>query len=115
LHRGQGRHIQPGQKIHASVAFSPLSYRPRAVLPANERSKDWGDLIRLNGETQFDYPEDWKDWLEMDIFDLSTAEAVVNNLESSSVDLLTSVHRLTVMAKSGAFRLVTDISSWTFD
>jgi hypothetical protein len=39
----------------------------------------------------------------MDIFDPTTAQTVISNLESLSVDLLTSVHRLTVMTQSGAF------------
>ena len=39
----------------------------------------------------------------MDIFDLTAAQTVINNLESSSVNLVTSMHRLTVMTQSGAF------------
>ena len=38
----------------------------------------------------------------MDIFDLTTAQTVISNLESSSVNLLMSVHRLTVMTQSGS-------------
>lgn len=103
LHRGRGRKIKHGQKIHASVAFSPSTYCPKAVLPKAESSLKWEDLIQLNGDTQFNYPKDWEGWLEMDIFDPTTAQTVINNLESSSVDLRTSVHRLTVMTQSGAF------------
>jgi hypothetical protein len=64
---------------------------------------NWEDLIRLNGVTQFKYPEEWEGWLEMDIFDPTTAQTVINNLDSLSVDLRMSVHRLTVMTQSGAF------------
>jgi hypothetical protein len=103
LHRGKGRKIQPGQKIHASVAFSPSKYRPKAVLPKDGSPSNWEGLIQLNGDRQFNYPEEWEGWLEMDIFDPTTAQTVINNLEISSVDLLTSVHRLTVMTRSGAF------------
>jgi hypothetical protein len=103
LHRGKGRKIQSGQKIHASVAFSPSKYRPKAVLPKDGSPSNWEGLIQLNGDTQFDYPREWEGWLEMDIFDPTTARTVISNLESSSVDLLTSVHRLTVMTQSGAF------------
>lgn len=103
LHRGKGRKIQRGQKIHASVAFSPLKYHPKAVLPKDESPLKWEDLIQLNGDTQFDYPKDWEGWLEMDIFDLTTAQTVISNLESSYVDIRTSVHRLTVMTQSSGF------------
>jgi hypothetical protein len=104
LHRGKGRKIKPGQKIHASVAFSPSEYRPKAVLPKDGPPSNWESLITLNGDTQFNYPKDWEPWLEMDIFDLTTAQTVIDNLESSSsVPLRTSVHRLTVMTQSGAF------------
>lgn len=101
-HRGKSRQIQPGQKIHASVAFSPQDYHPKAVFPPEERSKKiWGDLIKLKGKTtEFVYPEEWKDCLEMDMFDLNTANAVVNELEKQSVDPLAWVHRLKVMTKS---------------
>jgi hypothetical protein len=101
FHRGRGRKIQPGQKVHASVAFSPLEYRPKAVLPKRGSPSNWEGLIQLNGDTQFKYPKDWEDWLDMDIFDPTTAQTVINNLESLSVNLLTSVHRLTVMTQSG--------------
>jgi hypothetical protein len=115
LHRGKGRQIQPGQKIHASVAFSPSNYCPKAVLPKGESALDWEHLIRLHGDTQFEYPKDWEGWLEMDIFDLTTAQTVVNNLESSSVDLPTSLHRLTVMTQSGAFFTWSVISHFSAD
>jgi hypothetical protein len=64
---------------------------------------NWENLIQLNGDTQLKYPEEWKDWLEMDIFDPTTAQTVIKNLESSSVGLLMSVHRLTVMIQSGTY------------
>ena len=101
LHRGRGRKIQPGQKIHASVAFSPSEYRPKAKLPKRGSPPNWEGLIQLNGDTQFKYPKDWENWLDMDIFDLTTAQTVISNLESSSVNPLMSVHRLTVMTQSG--------------
>ena len=101
LHRGKGRKIQPGQKIHASVAFSPSEYRPKAVLPKRESPPSWKGLIQLNGDTQFKYPKDWEVWLDMDIFDPTAAQTVISNLESETVNILTSVHRLTVMTQSG--------------
>ena len=100
LHRGKGRKIQPGQKIHASVAFSTWEYRPKAILPKGRSPLDWKDLIRLDGDSPFKYPSAWMRWLDMDMYDLTTAWTVITNLESSSVDLLTSVHRLTVMTQS---------------
>ena len=70
-HRGKGRQIQPGQKIHSTVAFLPLGSRPKARLPLamDEWSKKLGDLAKSKGETQLNYPEDWSDWVEMDVFD----------------------------------------------
>ena len=95
IHRGRGRKIKPGQKIHASVTFSSAGYRPKAVLPSREGP------IQLSFDTLFKHPEDWGDWLEMDLFDLTTAQTVISDLESPSVDLSTSAHLLTVMTKSG--------------
>ena len=41
--------------------------------------------------------------MEMDIFDSTTAQTVIDNLENSTVDVRASMHRLNVMTGSGAF------------
>ncbi|KAF8575301.1 hypothetical protein K439DRAFT_1623713 [Ramaria rubella] len=45
-HRGKGRQIQSGQKVHASVAFSPSEYRPKAALPPDDYPPKWEELIK---------------------------------------------------------------------
>lgn len=102
-HLGRGRKIQPGQKIHASVAFCPKGYRPKAVLPPNERTKDWKDLIKFNGEKVFKCPNNWENIVEMDIFDASTVEMLIRYLENPSIDPVVSIYRLSMIALSGEF------------
>lgn len=108
LHRGKGRKIQHGQKIHASVAFSPSKYRPTAVLPKDRSPLKWEHLNWLHGPIQ----EDWEGWLEMD---MAMVQTVISNLASSDVDLRTSVHRLTVMTQSGAFVTWSTVSEFSAD
>lgn len=100
LHRGRGRKIKPGQTIHASVAFSPDRYVPKAHLPPSDKPKSWRDLIKSRGKDEFVCPEGWEGLLEMDIFDVSTANAIIENLTNRDVDASLSVHRLTVLTWS---------------
>ena len=109
LHLGKGRQIQPGQKVHASVAFSK-KYIPKAVFPKELDSPKWDDLIRSDNVTErveLNDTSGWMGWLEMDIFDESAASTVVVNLEKSSIPPLMSIYRLTMLTRSGEF----DISS----
>lgn len=106
MHLGKGRQIQPGQKIHPSVAFSPSTYIPRAILPRDERTRrPWQDLIKFQDHTEFVCPEGWEALLEEDIFklDLPSANSVIDGLENSSMPPLISINRLTVMTQSGMF------------
>lgn len=109
LHRGRGRKVQLGQKIHASVVFSEPNYQPKAALPEIPKisaAEKWHALRRVRstvtspGETGFVWPDELKDLLEEDIFDVAAANVVVENLENSAVDALVSVRRLTVLTCS---------------
>ena len=106
LHLGKGRRIQPGQKVHASVAFSRGKYTPKAVFPKGSHSPRWEDLIKSDSpevteRLEMNDTSGWTDWLEMDIFDESAASTVVDNLERSSIPALMSVYRLTMLTRSG--------------
>lgn len=105
-HLGRGRQIQPGQKVHASVAFSRGKYTPKAVFPKGSHSPGWKDLIKSDSPEVTDRFElsdtsGWTEWLEMDIFDESAASTVVENLEKPSIPTLMSVYRLTMLTRSG--------------
>ena len=99
LHRGQGRQIQPGQKVHASVAFCSKYYRPKAHI----RGESWDMLV--GSGTKFDtyWTRWWGDLLEMDIFDASTADTVIKKIQDPSINKVVWVHRLTVMTWSRKF------------
>ena len=89
--------------MHASVAFSK-KYTPKAVFPKGLDSPKWDDLIKSDNVTERVNLNDapgWMGWLEMDIFDESTADAVVVNLEKSSIPPLMSIYRLTMLTRSG--------------
>ena len=103
MHLGKGRQIQPGQKVHASVAFSK-KYTPKAVFPKGFDSPKWDDLIRSDNVTErveLNDTSGWMGWLEMDIFDESAASTVVVNLEKSWIPPLISIYRLTMLTRSG--------------
>ncbi|KAF7973793.1 hypothetical protein HWV62_14282 [Athelia sp. TMB] len=111
-HRGQGRIIQPGQKVHISVAFAHKDYQPSAKYSGEPRSraeekKKWASLlqsktdIKNTGETEYKCPEEWKDELEMDMFDVSVASTAIEDLRSMQVDTGLAVHRLSVLTWSG--------------
>jgi len=81
LHRGQGRKIQPGQKVHASVAYCDSSYNPKASLPAVENSsRTWKDLVGKAvkeegsgwiGGIDLQWMMGWEDLVEIDMFMLT--------------------------------------------
>ncbi|KAF7985989.1 hypothetical protein HWV62_41300 [Athelia sp. TMB] len=113
-HRGRGRIIQPGQKVHISVAFARKDYQPKAKYPKGQKSpseaksqaaEKWKSLlqsqtvIKTTGETEYRCPEEWKEELEMDMFDVSVASTAIDNLLTAEVDA-TAVHRLSVLTWS---------------
>ncbi|EGN94934.1 hypothetical protein SERLA73DRAFT_95550, partial [Serpula lacrymans var. lacrymans S7.3] len=105
-HRGAGRLIQPGQKIHVSVAFCK-DYGPRAQLNPHD-SQRLSDLIGMAAGHDADAIyriEDWDDIVEMDVFDYSKAHEVImdmKKLNDNTRDVW--LHRLKVMLSSAAGR-----------
>ncbi|OBZ68812.1 hypothetical protein A0H81_10990 [Grifola frondosa] len=101
-HCGNGRTILPGQTIHASVAFCPRGYLPKAQLPSNTKN-DWKDLIGKGKKYDMDWIVRWRGLLELDIFDATAASTLVSNLQNQFAhDRETAVwiHRLKIMAAS---------------
>lgn len=99
FHKGQGRIIKPGQKVHSSVAFCDERYHPRAILP------DQGCLYELVGKgsrSNREWVKGWEDLIEMDIFDLSLMSNVIETLKSGTGGGSSMwVYRLTAMTSTG--------------
>ncbi len=114
LHWGEGRVIQPGQKIHASVAFCKPTYRPKASLGDATSLKDWGELVHAGGRGRIDWAKKWRDDLEMDICDHEAANNVVNKLTvDHGDDYELWLHHLSVMTWScKSFHFVLCTSSY---
>lgn len=124
---GKGRAIFSGQKIHVTVAFKAETYRPKAKF-VNKSSPDWPMLV---GKGDFldalePVPDDWKQHIEMDLFDNTARSVVMQKLDvaahrkaardspdrtgggASDVDnrpdpkeMQNNINRLTFMALSG--------------
>lgn len=103
LHCGQGRKILPDQKVHISVAFcDKRSYTPKAKLHASSNQK-WDDLVG-SGSTEDSWTKVWGELLEMDNFDLATAEQCVKKIsDPSAPDHMVWLHRLKLMASTRTF------------
>ncbi|KAF8511901.1 hypothetical protein BU17DRAFT_96812 [Hysterangium stoloniferum] len=96
-HRGRGRKIQPGQKVHVSAAYCQKSYSPKVVLPVD--GTQWVGFIGLGDpEDPLSVLRDLKDidLLEMEIFDPNAADIVMNMIESSP-DKTGPLHRPAIM------------------
>ncbi|KAJ7852645.1 hypothetical protein B0H14DRAFT_2444613, partial [Mycena olivaceomarginata] len=81
-HRGAGRIIAPGQRIHISVAFKNPTYVPRAeFLRANSIKWDSfvGGMLESN---DFDWALGFGEQVELDLFDASFATQAINNLNN---------------------------------
>ncbi|KAF7972140.1 hypothetical protein HWV62_18876 [Athelia sp. TMB] len=108
-HRGQGRIIQHGQKVHISVAFARDGYQPSAKYPKlkmSEAEAKWKSLllskttIKNTRASTYKLPDGWEAELEMDVFNVSVADAVVKNLLIAEVDVVAAVHHLSVLTWS---------------
>ena len=101
LHRGRGRKIQPGQRIHASVAFCKTLYEPKALF-SDKGKEAWCNLIGRGNKSNLKWTHGWEDRLEMDIFDNKSAEITIEQLGNRQDPSPTVwVHRLTIMMGSG--------------
>lgn len=99
-HRGRGRKILPGQKVHASVAFCKKPHNPQAMLPSHPSKRSWVQLVGTGRMDDLYWRDDWEDILEMDIFDISSAKECVMKILGSSTNLAVWVHRLKMISSS---------------
>lgn len=110
-HRGKGRAILPGQKIHASVAFKDRDYKPKATFIGNDKmsNPDWKDLVGEgpSGSLVSTQRNSWAGYLEMDLFDHESISNAIEKLSDpkrkAKSDVLHVLKRLDFMAISGAF------------
>ncbi|TDL30078.1 hypothetical protein BD410DRAFT_850420 [Rickenella mellea] len=109
LHKGHGRKIQRGQKIHASVALCPKDYEPKAKLAFDDKFK-WSKIVGRGSITDIKWTIDLKDYLELDIFDYSMAKDITGRLIrslASNTEIDPQVlFRLSVMVLSSMFSIV---------
>ncbi|KAJ7469019.1 hypothetical protein FB451DRAFT_368484 [Mycena latifolia] len=81
-HLGGGRIIAPGQRIHASVAFKKQEYHPRASF-REAGGIPWESFVGQDIDAgDFDWASEWRDLIEMDLFDASFTVEAVQNLKS---------------------------------
>ncbi|KAF8493851.1 hypothetical protein JB92DRAFT_1160898 [Gautieria morchelliformis] len=101
MHKGHGRKIKPGQKIHASVAFCPASYCPKAKLSPESSVKEWTNLVGEGDREWWGWADIFKDVLELDIFDDTTVKEVIQRLKTGpDTEKGVWLHRLLVMSWS---------------
>jgi hypothetical protein len=101
---GQGRVIQPGQLIHASVAFKRGDrYTPKAEFPAGMKGKSWEAIIGQGHKDDIGWADDLKDFLEMDLFDHSQAQSLIDDLSQGKGNASDSLKRLSHFALYGMF------------
>ncbi|KAG8849212.1 hypothetical protein FRB91_010160, partial [Serendipita sp. 411] len=99
LHRGKGRTIYPGQRIHASVAFCKAEYKPKAILPRDRDHKWSWDKIVGKGEKEHTYwAREWGETLEMDMFNPEAAKEVLSKLQLEPGNHKLWLRRLTWMS-----------------
>ena len=99
FHKGRGRKIKSGQKVHSSVAFCDESYHPRAILP---EQRCLGELVGKGLRSNRELVKGWEDLIEMDIFDLSLMSNVIETLKSGTGGQSRMwVYRLTAMMSTG--------------
>ncbi|KAJ6596221.1 hypothetical protein DFH09DRAFT_1024082, partial [Mycena vulgaris] len=81
-HLGAGRTIVPGQRIHASVAFKKPEYHPRATF-RESGGIPWESFVGKDIDTgDFEWANEWRNLIEMDLFDASFTVEAVQNLKS---------------------------------
>jgi hypothetical protein len=99
FHKGRGRKIKSGQKVHSSVAFCDESYHPRAILP---EERCLYELVGKGSRSNTEWVTGWEDLIEMDIFDLSLMSNVIDALKSGTGGQSSMwAYRLTAMTSTG--------------
>ena len=107
FHKGRGRKIKPGQKVHSSVAFCDKSYHPKAFLP---QQRHLYELVGKGSLSNRDWVKGWEDIIEMDIFDISLLSNVIEILKSGTGSESSMwIYRLRAMTSTGRY-LFTRIS-----
>ncbi|KAJ7852648.1 hypothetical protein B0H14DRAFT_2354728 [Mycena olivaceomarginata] len=82
-HRGAGRIIAPGQRIHISVAFkSPNNYHPRAKFLESDSIK-WESFVgaMIDQSNGFEWALDLEGQVELDLFDASFTTQAITKLQ----------------------------------
>ncbi|KIM73856.1 hypothetical protein PILCRDRAFT_14925 [Piloderma croceum F 1598] len=94
-HLAKGRVIQPGQKIHASVAFI-RDYQSEATFGEGMRN-EWRDIVNSGKQDNVEWTKAIKGILELDLFDHSEAKISIERfkLDASNIDV---IRRLEFMA-----------------
>ena len=102
-HKGRGRKIKPGQKVHASIAFCKEDYYPKAILNLKDNYL-WKQLLGKGSILSRDWATGWETLLELDIFDLSRMSHVIEMLKSETRDEESMwAYRLCAMASTGKY------------
>ena len=99
FHKGRGRKIKSGQKVHSSVAFCDERYHPKADLP---QQRCLCELVGKGSLSNSEWVRGWEGLIEMDIFDLSLLSNVIETLKSGTGGESSMwAYRLTVMTSTG--------------
>ncbi|KAF8517062.1 hypothetical protein BU17DRAFT_67176 [Hysterangium stoloniferum] len=116
-HRGRGRKIQPGQKVHVSLAYCVRPYLPKALLPVGKGTLS--AFVRPYKPEPEPEPEYYlpglyqdNDLFELDIFDADATEHIMKMIESAA-DPTGGLHRLEIMLKQWARSTDDDADSST--
>jgi hypothetical protein len=99
--------IKPGQKIHASVAFIQ-NYQPRARFSDDVEGGDWLRVLTAGRQDRFEWTK-ITDFLELDLFDYSRAELLINNLRRSK-DVDQSMRTLGFWAETRMILLISQVA-----
>ena len=105
-HRGKGRAILPGQKIHASLAFKAKDYTPKASFIDDHSDLKWEELIGegLSWNFRGSGLANWEQHLEMDLFDYASGANAVATLADRNLtpeDIVHILRRITFIAVTG--------------
>ena len=72
--------IQPGQKIHASVAFIQ-DYEPLAKFSERIEKGDWLRILCKGRQDSFEWSDKIKELLELDLFDHTRVKPLIEEIK----------------------------------
>lgn len=99
LHRGRGREITAGQRIHASLAFRALQYTPKASFSSYKL--EWTQIVGKGNTTDLSWAKGLDPFLEMDIFDTTSALKLVIDELKDDVKVKENLGHLHFISLSG--------------